>query len=94
MHSTAETQTADPEAGVRLIAETAALKAANELRLSGYDSRAEGPDVLARKGKTSWRLINRVTRSEPGMREKVLDQFAACVANNIVSRPPSTARQS
>jgi len=76
------------------IAEAAAIEAARGLRAMGFDeARADGPDIIARKGKTTWRLINRV-RSAPGIRERLLDRFVSHLMSGLVNRLPSTERKS
>ena len=81
------------ERHVQRIAEAAAIEAAQALLQHGFDeARAEGADIVLRRGKTTWRVINRV-RYEPGIRERVQDQFARFVVSNLVNQRPSTAHQ-
>ncbi len=74
------------------IAEAAAAEAAQALLQHGFDeARAEGTDLVLRQGKTTWRAVNRL-RHEPGIRERVQEQFARFVVSNLVNQRPSTVR--
>ena len=81
------------ERHVQRIAEAAAVEAAQALLQHGFDeARAEGADLVLRHGKTTWRVINRV-RHEPGIRERVQDQFVRFVVSNLVNQQPSTVHR-
>ncbi len=84
---------ADAERHVQRIAEAAAVEAAQALLQHGFDkARADGANMVLRQGKTTWRVINRV-RYEPGIRQRVQDQFAGFVVSNLVNQRPSTVHQ-
>lgn len=84
---------ADADRHVQRIGEAAAIEAARALLQYGFDeARAEGTTLVLRQGKTTWRIVNRV-RHDPGVRERVQDQFVRFVVGNLVNRPPSTAHQ-
>lgn len=75
------------------VAAAAAIKAARALLQHGFDdARADGANLVLRQGRTTWRIINRV-RHEPGMGERVREQFAAMVVGNLVNGPPARERQ-
>lgn len=90
---TGGTHPLDPDKAIAHIAEAAAIEVAGELLARGFaEARAEGPNVIARQGKITWRIINRV-RHEPGIRARVHEQFAALVVANLVNRLPSREHQ-
>lgn len=82
--------TTDTQADLHRIAAVAALEAARALSQMGFSAQAEGANIIARQGKTTWRVTNRV-RFQPGIRQQVLHQLSADIISALVNRLPTKA---
>ena len=81
----------EPERSTDLerLTNAAATTAARSLLKRGFDqATAVGSDLMLRHGSEIW-IVTNVIEYQPGVREQLLDRFAAAVVNEIANSLPT-----